>query len=166
MNWGAIAAISQTVGSLAVVVSLIYVAVQIRQNTALAQTQYHGNAINAVARFQDWKAANPENARIFRQGMMDFRSITLDERIMLDGVLTDLVLMFKDILEAHGRGFADIATYEAWKGFIGANLGMPGGQMWWAQGRNIFVGAVQTAVDLAIKQTSPYDELMSVVFRE
>ena len=33
MNWDALSAIGQTVGALAVVISLIYLAVQMRQNT-------------------------------------------------------------------------------------------------------------------------------------
>ena len=38
MNWEAISAISDIVGAIAVVVSLIYIAVQIRQNTRMMRS--------------------------------------------------------------------------------------------------------------------------------
>ena len=166
MNWEAIGAISEIIGAVAVVISLIYVATQIRQNTELARTEYHTNSVTTIARFQDWKAANVDNARIFRVGMLDFRALSLDERIVLDGLLLDLVLVFKDVQEAYERGFMDPDTYKAWIGFVGTNIGMPGAQMWWKQGRAIFIEKVQLAVDAAIKETPPLQELMSIVFEE
>ncbi len=166
MNWEAIVALSEVTGAVAVVVSLIYLAVQVKQNTDLAKTEYHTSSANSAARFQDWKAASTENARIFRTGMLDFQALNADERVILDGVLLDLVLVFKDIFEAHERGFMDAATYMAWKSFIGTNMGMPGARSWWEQGRVIFIGKIQIAVDEAIKETPPYQELMSIVFEE
>jgi hypothetical protein len=38
MNWEAIGAIGEVLGALAVIVTLVYLAVQIRQNTAAALT--------------------------------------------------------------------------------------------------------------------------------
>ena len=38
MNWEAISAVSEIVGAVAVVISLIYVAAQIRQNTKMMRT--------------------------------------------------------------------------------------------------------------------------------
>ena len=166
MNWEAIGALSEIIGAVAVVVSLIYLAVQIKRNTDLAKTEYHTSSASSAARFQDWKAANPENARIFRTGMLDFRALNADERVILDGVLLDVVLVFKDILEAHERGFMDSETYEAWRSFIGTNIGMPGARLWWEQARVMFIGKVQVTIDAAIRETPPYHELMSIVFEE
>ena len=49
MNWEAISAISELVGVTAVMITFIYLAVQIRQNTAAVATSTHGR-INAYAR--------------------------------------------------------------------------------------------------------------------
>jgi hypothetical protein len=163
MDWDAIGAVSEIIGAAAVVISLLYLAVQLRQGTELARTQYHTNSVTTIAPIQYWKAASSENARIFREGMMDFRSLSPDDRVMLDGILVMLVLTFKDVMEAHDRGFMDQATYEAWEGYVGTNIGMPGASMWWEQGRALFIDKVQLRVDAAIKKTPPYQELMSVV---
>jgi hypothetical protein len=98
--------------------------------------------------------------------MLDFRSLTSDERIVLDGVLLDLVLAFKDVLEAYERGFMDEDTYHAWFSFIGTNIGMPGARTWWEQARPIYIEKVRSVVDRAIESNPPYHQLMSVLFEE
>ena len=98
--------------------------------------------------------------------MKDFRALNLQERVILDGVLLDLVLMFRDIQEAHERGFMELDTYNAWVGFVGATLGMPGGKMWWEQARVLFLKRVQAAIDTGIEKSAPLQELMSIVYEE
>jgi hypothetical protein len=162
MNWDAIGALGEIVGAIAVFVSLLYLAVQIRQSTELARTQYHTNSVTILEPFTNWKSANP---RVFREGMTDFGSLNSDDRINLDSVLTLFVLTFKDVLEARERGFMDNETYLAWEGYIGTHLAMPGGRMWWNEAREIYIEKVQAAIDNSIARTPPYDELMSIVFR-
>ena len=164
MNWEMIIAVCEIFGVIAVVLTLGYLARQIRESTTLAETEYHTNSVNTMARFSDWKAASVCNARIFRIGMKNFQALTEDERVILDGVLLDLVLCLKDILEAHERGFMDKETYDAWVSFVGTNIAMPGGQMWWQQARNLFIPKVQKAIDTAITQCLPFQELMPIVF--
>ena len=164
MNWDALGAIGELVGAAAVVLTLGYLAIQIRQSTELARSQYHTNSVTLSNPFQHWKAANAENARIFREGMMNFRALSADDRVILDAVLCAFVLSFKDVLEARDRGYMDNATYVAWQGYIGATLGMPGGLMWWEDGRSLFIPKVQASIDASIDKYPPYNELMSVVF--
>jgi hypothetical protein len=163
MNWDIVNAVSEILGVVVVVITLVYLARQIQESTNLAKTEYHTNSVTTMARFRDWKSASIDNARIFRVGMNDFRALTPDERITLDGVLLDLVLCLKDILEAHERGFMDKETYGAWVSFVGATIAMPGGQMWWQQARQMFISKVQTVIDSAITQCPPFQELMPIV---
>ena len=107
MNWDAIGALGEIIGAAAVFISLLYLAIQIRQSTTLARTQYHTNSVSIFAPFSDWKSANP---RVFREGMTDFESLNADDRVNLDSILTLFVLTFKDVLEAHERGFVDRET--------------------------------------------------------
>ena len=164
MNWEAIGAVSEIVGAGAVVITLGYLAIQIRQGTELARTQYHTNSVQNIASFQHWKSANADNARIFREGMADFNSLSPDERVMLDGVLQDLVLSFKDVLEAYERGFMDRETYGAWEGYVGSHLSMPGGMKWWESARAGYIEKLQLAMNSAIEKTPPYNEVMPIVF--
>ena len=116
MNWDAIAAIGELVGATAVVFSLLYLAVQLRQSTKFARTEYHTKTVNMMAPSAHWRATSSDNARIFREGMRDFKALHLDERLMLDGVLGIMVVSFKDVLEAYKNKFLEKETYQAWDG--------------------------------------------------
>lgn len=60
MNWQAIAAISEIIGTIAVVVSLIYVAVQIRQNTAALNTDARASFLAALQTVNSFSLANSD----------------------------------------------------------------------------------------------------------
>ncbi len=164
MNWDAIGAIGELIGATAVVLSLLYLAIQLRQSTRFARLDYHTKTISAMAPSYHWRAANPVNARIFREGLRDFRTLNSDERVMLDSVLTTTVLSFKDILEAHKNNLLDGDNFRAWEGYVGALLTMPGGALWWQQIKVGFTDEVQSAVDSAVERSAPYDQLMSIIF--
>ncbi|RLA42583.1 MAG: hypothetical protein DRR06_07295 [Gammaproteobacteria bacterium] len=164
MNWDAIGAIGEIVGATAVVLSLLYLALQLRQSTNFARMEYHTKTIDSMAPSYHWRAANPHNARIFREGLQDFRTLNADERVMLDSVLSTIVLSFKDILEARKNNLLDSDTYKAWEGYVGALISMPGGTLWWEQIKPGYTDEVQRAVASVIEKVVPYDQLMPIVF--
>ena len=81
MNWNAISAIAELLGAAAVVISLLYLAAQIRQNTrqsraAAQQAIVHelGNALRAQAQNQEW-------ATLLVRGLNDLDSLTQIEKM-------------------------------------------------------------------------------------
>jgi hypothetical protein len=166
LNWDAIGAIGEIVGAIAVLISLVYLALQVKKSTNLAKSSYHSATVTSASRFHHWKSLNGENARIFKIGMSDFRALSVEERIALDGALFDLVLAFADLLESYELGFLRKDVRDAWVRYIGTILSTPGGGLWWSQARNIYLEHVQEAVDSGIEQSPPLHEVMSVVFEE
>jgi len=86
MNWNAIGAVGEIVGTLAVVVSLVYLALQIRtQNTQSKLAAKHEISVgfrDATAKF-----ANPDMSDIFVRANKDFDSLA-DAESMRFVVLT------------------------------------------------------------------------------
>ena len=85
MNWETIAAISEAVGAMAVVVSLIYLAVQIRQNTKAIR----GTTIDAITAHQQeelrWSSEMPE---VFRKALEEPEALTYEESWRLSEWMT------------------------------------------------------------------------------
>lgn len=93
MNWDAIVAIVEVVGLIAVVVSLVYLAIQVRQNSQLISqntfvarsAMVHETSV-FYARFFEMIADNSELASIFRRGVdseeLDPDDITRFESLM------------------------------------------------------------------------------------
>jgi hypothetical protein len=64
MNWEALGAIGEIVGAVAVVLTLGYLAVQIRQNTLSNRSTFHFQAITEFTRMHEQVFGSPDNARL------------------------------------------------------------------------------------------------------
>ncbi len=69
MNWDAVGAISQIVGVVAIIASLIYVAIQIRQNTDIARATIVHETSVSFSRFHELLAADAELTDIYLRGV-------------------------------------------------------------------------------------------------
>jgi len=96
MTLEAIYYIGQTIAVLAIVISLIFVGVQIRQNTA----QTKADAAEAAHRsFLDWYYnQTPEMAAVFVKANEDFESLSTEDRLV---TFTIAMPMLMNLQEAH-----------------------------------------------------------------
>jgi hypothetical protein len=131
MNWEALGAISEFLGAIAVVVSLIYVAAQIRQNsreTKLLRTQ---SLISANTQVNVLMADNAELAHITQEGFLDYNGLSVDEQWRF-GCLVFFVLNQYDFAYHQFVGGQLEETF--WKRMdyeLPLFLGLPGGREWW-----------------------------------
>src|SRR5437868_12521968 len=80
INWDAISAISQLVGSLAVVLSVLYLAVQVHQSTRVARLATQDAAATALRDVTKPLMENAELERIWRVGLEDISALSIEER--------------------------------------------------------------------------------------
>lgn len=114
MNWDAIGAIGEILGALAVVISLVYLASQIRiQNRESRAASVH----QVIEGYRSSIAAlhEPEMADIWVLAMSDFDSLTPSQRLRFVIYLTSALRSFEDAYFqwCEGRLEADI-----WRGLI------------------------------------------------
>src|SRR5207247_5338301 len=80
MNWDAISAISQAVGSIAVVLSVLYLAVQVHRSTRVAKLATQDAAATALRDVTKPLMENAELERIWRIGLEDIGALSVEER--------------------------------------------------------------------------------------
>jgi len=91
MNWDAIGAVGEIFGALAVFVSLVYLAVQTRNNTrALRSSAFH-QVRESFSQVSLAMAADPELAILVNSAVMNEQSLTDNEIIRYHSLLTTLV---------------------------------------------------------------------------
>ena len=97
MNWEAIGTLAEVVGAIAVVVSLLYVAIQIRQNTRQVEGQARGQRFVVLGALgEHWRGfrsniiSNPEAAGVWRRGNENPGLLTDDESTLFDMLMLDL----------------------------------------------------------------------------
>ena len=81
MNWEAIGAIGETVGAMAVLLTLFYLAMQIRQNTKSVQAAAVDSANTQVSRVREVLLSSADLASIYRRGTEDPFSLSEDDMI-------------------------------------------------------------------------------------
>src|SRR5207248_11555888 len=80
MNWDAISAISQLVGSIAVVLSVLYHSVQVHRSTRVAKLATQDAAATALREVTAPFMENAELERIWRVGLEDIGALSIEER--------------------------------------------------------------------------------------
>jgi len=127
VNWEAISAIGQIVGALAVVISLIYLARQIRRNAA-AERQAGLNTLN---RWLGEIVVHPHLGELYYRGLHDFESLEGGELVRFSVLLVQLFQILQDVYFQQVDGHLDPRVggkVETIMRDINAN---PGVQAWW-----------------------------------
>ncbi len=149
-------AIGELVGGVAVIATLIYLAVQVRQNaleTRVASSQALTDSINQVNLVV---SADPGRASITRRGREDYSSLNDDERTCFDHELYSLCHIWETILRREILGIADPeTTNSARKTAREFFVGFPGVRAWWAQNRFAFNAEFTALVDEWIGNRPP-----------
>ncbi len=81
-----ITGIAEIIGSIAIVVSLIFVGLQIRQNTRQVETSSIQAGLAYVESINNL-TANPETAEVVMKGVNDFNSLSPIEKARFDGTI-------------------------------------------------------------------------------
>jgi hypothetical protein len=125
VNWEAVGALSEIVGAAAVVISLLYLAIQVRtqnRESRLAAThEILEGYRNVAAAFQ-----RSENAQLFAQANSDFDSLDEPQRIQLIALIAPTLRLWEEAFHQNKDGrfddvmwktfsklFADVLTAEA-----------------------------------------------------
>ena len=132
MNWEAIGAVGEVVAALAVVVTLVYLATQIRQNTRAVRSSASHAITDARVDFLKSISDNPEVSRIFFSGLSDREALDSVERARFDVMMTRFVAMMENYDYQNRQGAMDSDQWIRMLGVLRTFLGTPGGQAWWS----------------------------------
>ncbi len=158
MNWEAFGAIAEMVGGIAVLVTLVYLALQVRQNSVLLE-QNTKIARQSILRSQTDRyianchfiAGDSGICDIYQRAMKDPSSVTREEWWRFG---TYMYGMFKDYEEMYLFASEDQDSAHRWadaQRHIAFYLSPPGGRKWWQSNANkIFSVAFKDFVDKLI----------------
>ena len=111
LNWEAIGAIGEIVGALAVVISLLYLAAQIRtqnlESRIAAVHEINQSMINLVSQLQD-----PVKADLIIEAMSDWESCSASKRLRFIGYFIPVVRIYEDAFFQWKQGRLDKQTWE------------------------------------------------------
>jgi hypothetical protein len=148
MNWEAIGAVAEVLGALAVVVSLLYLAAQVRRSADATHAASRYATANLTTGILVPIACDAEVASIFRRGQMDPDSLTDDEGFRFDVLLYAIFDQWETMFSQVQRGAMseeDWAKYE--NSIIGGYLAQPGSQRFWETASDMYSVPFREYVD-------------------
>lgn len=138
MNWEAISTIAEIVGATAVVISLIYLATQIRQNSRQVEEQVRALRLQAYdSAGADFSAlrlhisASPQVASVWRRAKDSYSALSADERAQANELFHEHMWAYQNILSRMESGASDEALLKLADINIGYWMGNAGFREWW-----------------------------------
>jgi len=137
MNWQAIGALSEIVGAGAVVVTLIYLAIQVRESTRASRSAAVTDATSGIQAWYQELGTNPENAALFLDGMSDPEALSNLKRFQFLMLIHSVFLGFQRSYFLSKAGTLDVGLRDSIGTAIQAVNQSPGIHYYWRQ-RKIF----------------------------
>ncbi len=125
--------LAQTVNSVAVVASLVFVGLQLHRNTLTTRAASHHAIIEALNRINLLWAQDKDLARIFLAGVEDRRALTQEERWRFDSVLRAYVHVYETMYTEATLGAVDdgiVVAEDAGIRFVFESAGV---RQWWTE---------------------------------
>ena len=131
MNWEAIGAVGEAVGAAGVIISLLYLAVQIRGDARAKRMATSHDQSVATAGVQLAIANNPNLAELYFRGIHDFASLNGAELPRFSSLLSHIFRMWEDQLLQWTEGHFDPRVWHGIDAAIRDFCSLPGMQGWW-----------------------------------
>jgi hypothetical protein len=131
MNIESMANYADVIGGIAVIVSLIYVGIQIRRNAKSSQSQANQGAHESLANVSLEIAKDPNFSSLTRKGMIAFDELTEEEKFQFILLMVTVFRRFENIFYQYHKGFLDKELWEGYKQSMLLYFYTSGGQVFW-----------------------------------
>jgi hypothetical protein len=138
MNWDAIVAISQLVAAVGVILSLVFVGLQIKQNTRALERTEHNSTMEQWTVIRQAIAQNRDIAELMTAGLQGERDLDAADQLRLEQMLQENAWAAFHIWDRTQRGIFPKGTFEATGGaLLETLLATPRGATWWRNAKQI-----------------------------
>lgn len=138
MNWDAVGAIGESVGAVGVIVTLAYLALQIRLSNRDSEAASFKNTLAlSIASFHEM--IKGENGNVIMKGLLNYDSLKGRDKLIFDNVMSSWFTVIASALFARDRNLVDEEGTEN-LAYILRTRFFPysGTHSWWSESRNTF----------------------------
>ena len=138
MNWEAISAVGEIVGAIAVIVTLIYLAMQIKDSARATRSEALTDATTAMQAFYLEVGSSPQVSEIFLDGLTNPESLSTKAQYQYVFLLHSGFLGFQRTFFLAKEGTLDTHLRDSIGTAIHAVNHLPGMQFYWRQRKAFF----------------------------
>jgi len=131
MNWEAVGSIAEAMGVVFVLVSILYLAVQIRQNTNAIKSGSHHAVTDSFSAVSTLIAQDTQMGRLWRLGIEGLGNLTEDEQTSFGFLCLMYMRVFETIYYQQKVGTMEAQLHQAEEQSLRWAFSLPGYREWW-----------------------------------
>ena len=156
MSLEQLSSLAQIVASVGVIVSLVFVGLQIRQNTSALQRNEHNSTMAQWTVIRMAIAKNHDIAELMTAGLRGDSALDAADQLRLENMLQECAWASFHIWDRTQRGVFPTGTFELTGGaYLSGLLRTARGEAWWRSAKHIgFIPAFVADVDAVLAKDS------------
>lgn len=161
MNWDAIGAIAEIVGAIAVVVTLYYLAMQVRESRLQDLAENTTVAVDRWLEVQTKALDSEEGVAFLRRALNNYQNLSPEEQGRFTSFMFELNAAYQAILVINEKGLLDSRQWVAIEWAMAGHMKCRGASQWWDHIKPNFPVHVRENLDriLAEYEDVPFSEL-------
>jgi hypothetical protein len=128
-----LANLGEVVGAVVVILSLIYLAIQVRQNTQAQRTENYSRALDRLAAMQSMLSQDGEMSLILSKAVLDSSKLTPQERVRFTWSMYEAFGAFEFMFHSSRTDAIPAEVWARWSSGVAWWLSFPGVQTWWQE---------------------------------
>ena len=138
MNWEAIAAIAEALGVIGVIVSIVYLSIQVRHSNQVSEDAAFKNTL-ALGISSHHEMIEGANGNAVIKGLINYEELSGHEKLVFDSVITSWFTVVASALFSRELGFIDDKHTETLGNLLRSRF-FPyrGIHSWWRESKEIF----------------------------
>jgi hypothetical protein len=147
--------IGEFIAAIAVVLSLIYLAVQIRQNTRSVRTASYQSVTDSMSHYLESISRDREAASMFRRGLEDIGKLDDEDALRFVTTLMNVFNNFENLFYQRRKTMIEREFSERWTRVMRWYLRQSGVVSWWERNKRMFSDTFQAHVDEQLTSITP-----------
>ena len=147
--------IGEFVGAIGVVISLVYVAQQMRQNTRSVRAASFNSMVQNSITLLEHSFRDSEFAEFLHRAEQDPDGLSPDERIRWDSYMTAVFRHFGNLIYQHRVGALDEEMWQSYDRALTEHLRTPSWGAWFLQNERVFSTALVESVHRKLGELAP-----------
>ena len=130
--------LGELIGSVALLISLIYVAIEIRKNTEAARTSTYQSVVSDFGSFTQTVITTPGLSSLLAAGQEDYENLDSDQKARVSQLFFVCYHYFENMYYQARKGYLEDDVWLGWKRLMLSYHARPGYQAWWNLRRHVF----------------------------
>ncbi len=159
MNWEAIGAVGEIAGALAVVISLVYLASQIRTSNRAAIQTANREMMSESSKFYGQIGTDAKTADLWIRGSINDESMTALELVQYRALVNQCVLIWERAYYLEEEGAVDTWFLKMYRTTRQRVAGSPGFKSWLKENGDFLSDSFRETIEAEIEKSSSYRPL-------